>query len=186
VLLVVSLAGSALAQSWQAGDKLPNFSIKSTDGKTLSRQDLLSDGPIFLYFIQDGDGVNNLAMPWITRIISSYVPGHARWYGVFSGRSDRADSWTAEFNPPFRLLLDTDLTVVKTLHVKTSPTVIQVDSSGAVVDEWSGYSGYYLKALNRAMAKANGMRPAKIDFRHTPSTTRYGMPYIMASTRTPR
>jgi peroxiredoxin len=173
------LTGAAPAQSWQAGDQAPEFSLMSTEGKRLFLRDLQNNGPIVLYFIRYGDAVNNQAAPWIHRIIRSYVPGRAKWYGVIPEKEDRASSWQAEFNPPYRLLLDPELEATRLFKIESSPAIVLIGADGRIVKEWQGYSGFWLKDLNSYMAKVNDSKKKRIDFSRTPSVTRYGVPFTI-------
>ena len=97
----------------------------------------------------------NQAAPWIHRIIRSYVPGRAKWYGVIPEKEDRASSWQAEFNPPYRLLLDPELEATRLFKIESSPAIVLIGADGRIVKEWQGYSGFWLKDLNSYMAKVN-------------------------------
>ncbi|HEY0866439.1 MAG TPA: redoxin domain-containing protein [Fimbriimonas sp.] len=183
-IAIVALAGLSClgsAQSWQFGDPAPEFSLMSTEGKRLFLRDLQNNGPIVLYFIRYGDAVNNQAAPWIHRIIKTYVPGRAKWYGVITEKRDRADSWQAEFNPPYRLLLDPEYQAVRAFKIESSPAIVLIGADGKIVKEWQGYSGYWLKDLNHYMARVNDSKFKYIDFNSTPSTTRYGAEFIVGA-----
>ncbi len=178
ILACVALAGTAGAQGL-VGKDAPAFSVMSSEGKRVFLKDLLGERPIFLFFINDRDAVSSQAAPYIHRIIRTYSPGKSRWFGVMNSRADRARSWNAQFNAPYRLFMDEDLTMVRQFQVENSPTVVMISPEGKVVREWRGFSGYWLKDLNRAVAQANGQKFKYIDFNRTPSTTRYGANYIM-------
>lgn len=179
---VVALSISALAavpQSMQSGKPAPKFTIQSMEGKRLSLKDLQGEGIVFLYFIRPGDPVNNQAVSYIHRIIKAYSPNRkSKWFGVIAtNKAEEARSWEAEFNPPYKLLLDQDNQVAKLYKVENSPAIVEIDGKGNVVREWQGFSGYWLKDLNSFASVANNKKKAKIDFSRTPSTTRYGRPY---------
>jgi peroxiredoxin len=177
-LLVALILPAALAISQNAGKPAPKFTIQSTEGKTLSLKDLQGEGIVFLYFIRNGDAVNDEASNYIHRIIRAYSPNtKSKWFGVFSGNDSQARSWQAEHNPPYKLLMDRDNKVARMYRIESSPAIVEIDGKGNIVREWQGYSGYWLKDLNGFASVANNKKKATIDFSRTPSTTRFGRPY---------
>lgn len=165
-------------QSLTLGEQAPEFFIPSIEGKRLSLKDLRQEGVVFLYFIRDGDPVNNEAMNTIHRMIRAYYPNdHAKFFGIINADQNRARSWNAEINPPYKLLLDPKLELVYKYKVESSPAIVQIDASGKIVREWQGFSGYWLKDLNGYLSKATRRPLQKFDFSKTPSVTQFGRPY---------
>jgi len=177
LLIAAGLISSASAFQAKIGLPSPKFSAVSIDGKRLFLGDLQNEGPIFLYFMRDGDPTTRLATTYIERIVRSYVPSRANWYAVVDGRADRMRSVASEYNLPFRMLRDADLSVVHAFGIQNSPAVVEIGSDGKVMNIWKGYSGYRLKAINKATAEINYRKVRHIDFSKTPSTTIYGVDY---------
>ena len=177
--LSVSVAMIAIAgQSLTPGDMAPEFWTHSIEGKRLSLKDLRGEGVVFLYFIRDGDPVNNEAMNMIHRMIRAYYPNdHAKFFGVINADQDRARSWNAERNPPYKLLLDPKLELVYKYKIESSPAIVEIDAEGRVVKEWQGFSGYWLKDMNGFLAKATRRKLQQFDLTKTPSVTQFGRPY---------
>ena len=176
-LIAAGFATSAMAFQAKVGLPSPKFSALSMDGKRLFLGDLQSEGPIFLYFMRDGDPTTRLETTYIERIVRSYVPSRANWYAVVDGKADRMRSVAAEYNLPFRMLRDEDLSVVHAFGIQNSPAVVEISSDGKVMNIWKGYSGYRLKAINKATAAINHRKLQYIDFSQTSSTTIYGVDY---------
>ncbi len=173
-LFVIGLCGQGLTP----GEQAPEFFIPSIEGKRLSLKDLRGEGVVFLYFIRDGDPVNNEAMNTIHRMIRAYYPNdHAKFFGVINADQSRARSWMAEIDPPYKLLLDPKLELVYKYKVESSPAIVEIDTQGRIVKEWQGYSGYWLKDLNGFLAKATRRKLQQFDLTKTPSVTRFGLPY---------
>ncbi len=182
--LVLSISAATMAilatgyQGLTPGEQAPEFLIPSIEGKRLSLKDLRGEGVVFLYFIRDGDPVNNEAMNTIHRMIRAYYPNnHAKFFGVINVDQNRARSWNAEINPPYKLLLDPKNELVYKYKIESSPAIVEIDSSGKIVKEWQGFSGYWLKDLNGFLAKATRKPLQKFDFSKTPSVTQFGRPY---------
>jgi len=165
-------------QSLTPGDQAPEFFIPSMEGKRLSLKDLRGEGVVFLYFVKDGDPVNNEAMNIVHRMIRAYYPNeHAKFFGVINVDQERARSWVAERNPPYKLLLDPKLELVYKYKIESSPAIVEIDTDGKIVKEWQGYSGYWLKDLNGFLAKATRRKLQTFDLSKTPSVTQFGRPY---------
>ncbi len=171
---------AAQAQSWKAGDKAPAFSGSSLEGKRISLRDLQDEGPFFLFFIKPDDATSRQAETYISKIARAYAPNKVKWYGVLNSRPQNARSWMAEYNPPYKPILD-DGSMIQQFHVRSSPTVIQIGTNGKIIRQWVGYSGYWLKDLNKSVAKASGKKSKPIDFSKTPSVTRMGGDYVVHS-----
>jgi|GEM_PF-2169077 len=153
------------------------------DGRPVYMRDLAPGQHVFLFFIRNGDNVARQAAPYVNRMVRAYSGGRAKWFGVFTDRTDRARSWQAEFNPQYRLLLDPSLAAVQAFRVESSPTIVHVGPNGRVLNTWRGLSGYGMKQLNRAVARANGRRVARLDFSRLPNSTNYGEAFVIGRTR---
>lgn len=178
VVAVGAAFGLCSGQSLNPGDMAPEFWTRSIEGKRLSLKDLRGEGVVFLYFIRDGDPVNNEAMDIIHRMIRAYYPNnHAKFFGVINTEQNRARSWNAERNPPYKLLLDPKLELVYKYKIESSPAIVEIDAEGKIVKEWQGFSGYWLKDLNGFLSKATRRKLQQFDFTKTPSVTQFGRPY---------
>jgi len=178
-LLAFGVALTSLdGQSLTPGDVAPEFYMPSVEGKRLTLKDLRGEGIVFLYFIREGDPVNNEAMKMIHKLILAYYPNeHAKFFGVINADLSRARSWMAEHNPPYKLILDPRLELVYKYKIESSPAIVEIDARGRIVKDWQGYSGFWLKDLNGFLSKATKRPLAKFDWSKTPIVTQYGIPY---------
>lgn len=172
---VAGLAGQT--HDLKPGDKAPAFLATTLDGNRVAFQDLNQGGPVFLYFIREGDTVNTAASSYIHRIINAYMPARAKWFGVTDADEPHARAWLARYNTPYQLLMDRDRRMVHTFQVTSSPTVIEIGADGIIAGQWTGLSGDGMKKLNAAVASANGATARSIDLTGAPSTTEYGESY---------
>lgn len=178
--LAALFATAAFAQhgiNWHRGDSAPKFTAQEMDGKLRSIKEFENEGAFFLYFVRDDDPVDNAARGYINKMVSTYVPARAKWYGVVQMNHDRAVSWNAEYAPPYHVLLDTEGKLQRLFRVTASPTIIEIGVGGDIRNVWTGYSGYWLKDLNREMASINHAPLQAFDFTKTPSVTQYGRTY---------
>ena len=63
----------------RVGDKAPHFMVQTLDGDRVTLGDLNPGGPVFLYFIHEGDTTNVAPSSYIHRIIGTYAPSKAKW-----------------------------------------------------------------------------------------------------------
>lgn len=177
-LLLTMAISQGTVHGPNAGDLAPEFYVPSVEGKRLTLKDLRGEGIVFLYFIKEGDPVNNEAMKMIHKLILAYYPNeHAKFFGVINVGENRARSWLAEHNPPYKLLLDPRLELVTKYKIESSPAIVEVDNRGRIVKSWQGYSGYWLKDINGFLSKATKRPMQKFDWTKTPIVTQYGRPY---------
>ena len=147
-------------------------------GKQLFFKDMQTGGPVFVYFIRDGDSISQRTTEYINQIIKAYGASRTTFYGVVNDREDRSRSYMAEANPAFRLERDENLSAVKAFGVTTSPTIFEFSSKGLITHVWKGFSGVNLSEINNAYAKASRKSVQTIDFSGAPSTAQYGVDYM--------
>ncbi len=155
------------------------FSALSRSGKRMYIRDLVANGPAFLYFINQGDNTNSQFARELSRIQGAYGPSKTKWYGVINAERSRTDSWVAEFNPSYEVLMDPELSLVQLYGVESSPALLYIGADGQIIKQWMGFSGFWLKDINKFFADVEGRTMKYIDFNKTPSTTRYGNGYFL-------
>jgi peroxiredoxin len=166
--IAVGLQGQQIAK---AGDRAPDFSAAGSDGKTHTRASLTKEGPVFLYFIQDGCPVNDDALPHFKRLQEAYK-GRARIVGVYDGDARAFARWNQTQKVPFLVLYDPQMTVIKAYKARRSPWAIQVNPDGRIGNVWAGYSRGELEKLSKAMAGKGAV--ARVDFKGAPANVTYG------------
>lgn len=176
-LVVLALAAVAVPQGWKPGDEAPKVSFVSPDGKRLFLKDLQNQGPFFLYFIRRDDPVSARMTTMVNRMIRAYTPARTKWYGVIDEGGSRMSSWVSENRPPYRVFADEDGTIRRAFKIESAPAIVMIDPEGKIVQEWAGYSGYWLKNLNSYLAQVNRTPMKKFDFSRTPSVTEHGRPF---------
>jgi len=172
----IACSGIGFAQI-KGGDPIPKFSVTSMGGKQMFFPDLATGGPLFIYFIRDGDTVSQQTTSYINKMIRSYGKSRATWYGIVNVKADRGMSFEAEADPAFRLELDEDMSAMKAFELSNAPAIFEIGGDGTVLNAWRGFSGVNLKAINRAMAEASHKSLHNIDFSAAPSRARYGQDF---------
>jgi len=175
----LGFAGSVMVYGWQVkiGTHAPDFSVTSMSGKQMFFQDMQTGGPVFVYFIRDGDGVSQQTSSYINKIVRAYGDSRSTWYGIINAREDRARSFQAETDPAFRLERDENMSATKVLGVTSAPTVLQFSGKGLLMHTWKGFSELNLKEINKAYARASHKTIQDVDFSAAPSTAKYGNDY---------
>jgi len=178
-LMMATIGSACLASAYQlkVGDKSPDFSAVSMSGRRLYLKDLQEQGPVFLYFVRDGESPCSQETPYIERMLKSYGATRSNWYGVLNSKDDQVRAFMAEYSPSFRVLKDEDMSMVHALGIRNAPTVVQIGAHGKVLHVWRGFSGTNLNEMNLAMAKANHQKASQLDFSQAPSTTIYGVDF---------
>lgn len=179
----LSIASSVMVYGFQAkiGDRAPKFSVTSMSGKQVFFQDMQTAGPVFLYFIRDGDAVAQQETSFINKIIGAYGGVRSTWYGIINAKEDRARSYQAETQPAFRLERDDNLAATKSFAIASSPTVLEYDGNGMLMNSWKGFSAVNLKGINVAYASANHKSVQMLDFSDAPTTAKFGTDYNFAT-----
>jgi peroxiredoxin len=178
-LAATLLSGVAAAQTVKEGQPAPMITVNNLAGDQITLKDMEKTGaPIFLFFINTQDNTSSAAAGYINRIAAAYVPSKTKWYGICNGPADSLRAYQSELNPPYQLMLDNSLASMQAFRAQASPTVAEISGDGTVMHLWVGYSASMLKHLNRAVALANGKKPAPLDFSRCPETTMFGHPYI--------
>jgi len=166
------------ATNVKVGQPLPPFTASGIDGKKYLTSDLRNEGhPAFLYFINESDGTSRAMTSFFDRIVKAYQPGDTKVFGIINAREDKARSYQSEFQSPYQVLVDPNLSTINLLGVKSAPTVIMLDESGNVSKVWAGFSATALKEINTAMAGGAEGRAQTFDFGTAPSATKYGASY---------
>jgi len=185
ILAAVGMSGAAHAQTnangrtSQVGKAVPPFTTLAIGGQRVSFDDMKGQGsPIFIYFINGSDPLSSQASNYINRIASAYSPSKTKWFGIINQPEEKVRSYQAEFNPPYQLLMDTNSSSMQLLGAQSSPTLVEIGSDGKIKREWTGLSAPLMKSINREVARANGMKPAEMDFSKLPSTTQVGLRFV--------
>jgi hypothetical protein len=183
LVATISFSASIMALGFQAklGDPIPKFSVTSMTGRQVFFKDMATGGPVFIYFIRDGDTVSQQMTSYVNKIIHAYGGVRSTWYGIVNAREDRARAYQAETEPAFRLTRDESLGATKMFGVSSAPTVLEYDGHGMLINAWKGLSAVNLKGINMAYASGCHKPMQDVDFSQAPATAKYGIDYNVAT-----
>ena len=131
------------------GKLAPQFSLKTTNGKTVSLQDLLQRGPVVLAFFKVSCPVCQYAFPFYERLALAHKKSDATFLGICQNEPAEAKAFAKEYGVTFPIAIDDaanhyevsnayGLTNVPTLFYIAPDGEIEVSSVGwlkAEVDE---------------------------------------------------
>jgi peroxiredoxin len=177
LVVAASLLSRRASAQLKIGDPAPSFSVTNLGGRQLFWKDLQTGGPVFVYFIRDGDSVSQQTTSYINKIIKGYGTTRSTWYGIINAQVDRTRSFMAETNPAFRMERDGNMSAVKAFGVVSAPAVFEFDEQGILINTWRGYSAVNLQSINEAMAKAEKQTALAMKFHRAPSVARTGENY---------
>ncbi len=175
IALIAGLA--AAAQHSNSGTQLfsraPSFKASTADGKTYDLDQMTKSGPVYLLFIKEDCPVTAEAIDLYNNLYKAYG-SKAPVLGILSGDAAQYKAYNAKHHLPFPTVLDPKLDIVKSYKVENSPWMIEVKANGTIGRSWQGYSQEFLKQMNKAVATAAGVTPAKVDFSAAPTSASYG------------
>ena len=131
------------------GKIAPDFTLSTTDGKTVNLHDLLKQGPVVLAFFKISCPVCQYAFPFYERLAQAHKASGATFLGICQNSATDAKAFAREYGVTFPIAIDNEanrygvsnaygLTNVPTLFYVASDGEIEVSSVGwlkADVDE---------------------------------------------------
>ncbi len=133
------------------GKIAPDFTLKTTEGKSVSLYELLEQGPVVLAFFKISCPVCQFAFPLYQRLAQAHKSTKASFLGISQNNASDAKTFASEYGVTFPIALDNEanhyavsnaygLTNVPTLFYIAPGGEIEVSSVGwskAEVDEVS-------------------------------------------------
>src|ERR1700720_4447534 len=89
-----------------AGQKAPDFSLKSMDGSEFSLHALLERGPVFVSFFKVSCPVCQFTFPFLERIYKRFGGDNLTFLGISQDDAAATKDFAKEFGVTFRMLLD--------------------------------------------------------------------------------
>lgn len=179
ILVILAVGGLAFVRSLfdlKVGDHVEDFSLFTTDGKSMTLASLTQNQDLFLYFVKPDCPFNAEALPYLSSIYRAYGD-KSNMLGVFTGDIGIYRVWQPKENCPIPMALDPFLEITRKLQASYSPWIIQIDRSGTVKHVWKGYSTGALEEINAAVAQAAGLPKANISMLGAPEGLTHGCPF---------
>lgn len=151
--LLYVLAASGIASSGLAGQKAPDFVLKSATGENLRLREYRGD-VVMINFWATWCGPCRQEMPLLDELYGRYRRVGFRLLGVnIDDDSRRAMAMADELGVTFPVLFDEDKQVSKLYQVEAMPMTLLLDREGTVRHVHHGYKpGYEQKYLNEIRA----------------------------------
>ena len=157
----------------EAAPAVPVMQLAGSDGKTHTLNELVANGPVYLYFIKKDCPVNDKALPWYAKLYDGLKQPKA-FVGVIHGDKALYDSWKEQYPAPYLVLFDTDKTWINHFKAERSPWVVEVLKDGSTGKFWKGYSASAMAELDAALAKSEGVLSSGLDYSSLPEKNQYG------------
>ena len=136
-IVVASLASPALA-----GQKAPNFNLKTLDGGRMSLGDMLGEGPVLLNFWASWCKPCAAEAPHLVELYESYGPQGFHIVGISVDNVSslsKLKAKTKKLKLPYPVLLDPSSTYARKLQVNVLPTNVLLDKDGNILRTFTGY-----------------------------------------------
>jgi peroxiredoxin len=130
------------------GQKAPDFSLKSLDGKEYSLQDLLTRGPVLAAFFKISCPVCQFTFPFLERIYKRYGRGNVTFLGISQDDTRATKEFADEYGVSFTMLLDAaGYPASNAYGITNVPTTFLIDTNGVVKLTCDGFNKDELEAI---------------------------------------
>src|SRR5215469_4091484 len=90
------------------GKIAPDFTLTTTDGKSVSLQELLQRGPVLLAFFKISCPVCQYAFPFYERMAQAHKNSGASFLGICQNGASDAKDFAREYGVTFPIAVDND------------------------------------------------------------------------------
>ena len=146
-----------------AGQKAPDFTLSTLEGKTFSLTQALQAGPVVLGFFKVSCPVCQYAFPFLERLHKSYGRG-VQVIGASQDNAAQTAAFVKQFGVTFPVLIDpADSYVTSNAYGLTNvPTVFWIDGAGEIEVSSVGWVKSDFEQMNRMMAEHLKSPPAVV------------------------
>ncbi len=149
----------------EAGVMAPDFSLPTVDGKQISLQDTLRQGPVLLAFFKVSCPVCQYAFPFFERIFQSNRSGKVTVLGVCQDTPKKAKAFVQEFGVSFPVAIDDEsngYAVSNAYGLTNVPTLFLITPDGEIEVSSVGWSKRDVEAINQRLAEYRHQPPSPI------------------------
>lgn len=146
-----------------AGNKAPDFALKSLDGKEYSLKAALEKGPVVAAFFKVSCPVCQFTFPFLERLHQRYGKDGVAFLGI--SQNDAADSkkFAQQYGLTFPILLDAKGYPASNAYGLTNvPTIFLIDTGGAVKVSSMGFNKADLENIANALADRKSIPRAPV------------------------
>ena len=147
-----------------AGEKAPEFELKTIDGKKFVLREELAQGPVVLAFFKVSCPVCQYAFPFLERLYKAYGNKGAKLVGVSQNDVKETAAFNEEFGVTFPVLLDPheNYPVSNAYGLTNVPTVLWIAQDGDIEVSSVGWVKKDFEDIARKMAQVAATTPAII------------------------
>ena len=140
------------------GTPAPDFTLPTTDGKTISLRDALDRGPVVAAFFKISCPVCQYALPYLERIYKAYGNQKVTIVGISQNNKRDTLAFLKEYRISFPVLLDdTNAYPVSNAYGLTNvPTTFWIARDGEIEVSSVGWMRKEIEQINRKVAEASG------------------------------
>lgn len=138
------------------GKLAPDFTLKTTDGKSVQLRDLLQHGPVVLAFFKVSCPVCQFAFPYYERLAQAHKDSGATVLGISQNGQREAVAFAREYGVTFPIAIDdeTNRYVVSNAYGLTNvPTLFYIDQDGEIEVSAVGWSKSELEEINQKLSE---------------------------------
>jgi peroxiredoxin len=139
-----------------AGKIAPDFTLITTDGKSVNLQDLLQRGPVVLAFFKVSCPVCQYAFPMYERVARAHKNSGASFLGVCQNGIAEAKAFAREYGVTFPIAIDNDANqyaVSNAYGLTNVPTLFYIAPDGEIEVSSVGWSKADVDTVNRRLAE---------------------------------
>jgi peroxiredoxin len=146
-----------------AGQKAPDFSLKSMDGSEFSLHALLERGPVFVSFFKVSCPVCQFTFPFLERIYKRFAGSEANFFGISQDTVRLTREFADEYGVTFPMLIDAAGYLTSNAYGLTNvPTSYLIDTDGAVKLTCLGFNRKDLEAIAAELSARQKRPPAPL------------------------
>jgi cytochrome c biogenesis protein CcmG, thiol:disulfide interchange protein DsbE len=140
-LLVLAIAATGIASDL-AGQKAPDFTLKSVDGNNVQLSELLKEGPVLLDFWATWCQPCKQALPHLDRIHKTYKDRGITMLGISIDNTrsvSKVRPYVRGQGFEFPVALDTDSQILRQYRGTNVPHTVLIGMDGIIKNVWIGY-----------------------------------------------
>ena len=136
-----------------AGQKAPEFSLKSLDGKEYSLKVVLEQGPVVVAFFKVSCPVCQFTFPFLERLHQRYGSDDVTFLGVSQNDAGDSKKFAQQYGVTFPTLLDSKGYPASNAYGLTNvPTIFLIDPEGSVKVSSMGFAKADLETIANTLA----------------------------------
>jgi len=147
-----------------AGIRAPGFTLPTVQGKQISLDEALKNGPVVLAFFKTSCPVCQYAFPFIERVYRANQGANITVLGVSQDKVRDTQAFTREYGVTFPVALDdpAKYAVSNAYGLTNVPTLFYVAPDGEIEISSVGWSKAHMEAINQKLAQHREQVPVPL------------------------